>query len=138
MVQELERNKELVRHWLEFADSGFTGKFEDFLTADYIGHLPDRAAFGLDELKSLERRFAAAFSGVHRSIDDLIAEHDKVVLRVTTTGTHTGEFNRIAPTGRQIQFVGMVVYRIQDGRIAEAWGQLDADGLWRQLTLATV
>jgi len=67
---------------------------------------------------------------------DLIAEGDKVVLRVTTKATHIGEFMSIVPTVKHVQFTGNVIYRIRDGRIAESWGEMDFAGLWRQLTSA--
>jgi predicted ester cyclase len=72
---------------------------------------------------------------VSREIDDLFSVDDKVVLRITTRATHSGEFHGIAPTGRAITMTGIVIYRFRGGRIAESWGELDFAGLWRQLTV---
>ena len=69
-------------------------------------------------------------------VEGLIAEDDKVVLRVTTQATQTGEFLGIAPTGRHVRFTGIVIYRLRDGKIAESWGEMDFARLWRQLTSA--
>ena len=127
-------NQTLIRRWLEAADAGFQADFGAFFVPEYRGHLSGRIHMDLEELVRLERRFAAAFTDVKRAIDDLLAVDDKVVLRLTTTADHTGEWQGIAPTGRRVIFTGMVIYRIENGRIAESWGEIDFGSLWRQLT----
>jgi predicted ester cyclase len=127
-------NKALIRRWLEAADGGFPAHFDAFFVSGYRGHLSGRIHMDLAELVRLERGFAAGFTDVKRAIDDLLAMEDKVVLRLTTTAMHTGEFQGIAPTGRRVTFTGMVIYRIEEGRIAESWGEIDFGSLWRQLT----
>jgi predicted ester cyclase len=129
-----EQNVALLRRWLQFADAGFEGDFGEFISHDYSGHLSGRIHMDLPELQRLERAFAAAFSEVTRSIEDLWGSADRVVLRVSTTATHRGDFNGIAATGRRVQFSGIVIYRFAAGKIAESWGELDFAGLWRQLT----
>ena len=125
-------NKELVRRWIAFANAGFPGTFDDFIAADYVGHLGggtmDRA-----ELERTERAFMDAFPDAQHSIDDLFADGDRVVLRATARGTHRGEFVGVAPTNRSVEFTAMVIYRIRDGKIAESWGELDFLRLMRQL-----
>ena len=130
-------NKTLIRRWLEAADGGFPDDFSSFFASDYRGHLSGRIHMDLQELVRLERGFAAGFTEVKRAIDDLLAADGKVVLRLTTTAMHTGEWQGIAPTGRQVTFTGMVIYRIANGRIAESWGEIDFGSLWRQLTSPT-
>lgn len=71
-------------------------------------------------------------------IEELWGEGDKVVLRVSTHTRHTGEFNGIPATGRNVLFTGIVTYRFRDGKIAESWGELDFAGLRRQLSEKTV
>lgn len=77
----------------------------------------------LAELERLERQFGAAFPDAHHTIDDLIAEDDRVVLRTTARATHQGEFEGIPRTGRTVEFTGLVVYRIAGDKIAEAWAR---------------
>jgi predicted ester cyclase len=132
----VRENLDLIRRWLRMADAGFAGDFGEFFTPDYAGHLSGRIHMDVEELKRLERGFAAAFRDVSRAVEDLWGEGDKVVLRVTTRATHCGEFNGIAATGRPVVFAGIVIYRCRDGRIAESWGELDFAGLWRQLSQA--
>jgi steroid delta-isomerase-like uncharacterized protein len=124
--------KEIVRRWIAFANAGFPGTLDDFIAADYVGHLGggtmDRA-----ELERTERAFMDAFPDAQHSIDDLVAEGDRVVLRATTRGTHRGEFVGVAATNRSVEFTAIVIYRIRDGKIAESWGELDFPRLMRQI-----
>jgi predicted ester cyclase len=78
----------------------------------------------------------AAFPDLHAGIDDLIAEDDQVVARLTFTGTHQGEFRGIAPTGRAITFSAIRIYRLADGKIVGSWAVQDALGLISQLKAA--
>jgi predicted ester cyclase len=128
-----DRNRELIRRWLAFGEAGFTGDFDEFITPDYIGHIGGGADMDRAELERLERQYAAAFGDVHYAIEDLIAEGDRVVLRVVSSGTHRGEFVGIAATGRRVTNTGIVIYRIADGKIAESWAEMDFMRLIRQL-----
>src|SRR4051794_21399754 len=97
MPSELDTPKDLIRRWIEFSKAGFAGRFDDFISPDYVGHL-GAATFGRDELERLERQFFRAFPDAHHAINDLIAEGDRVVLRTTAHATHRGDFEGIAPT----------------------------------------
>jgi steroid delta-isomerase-like uncharacterized protein len=125
-------NKNLVRRWIAFANSGFSGSFAEFIAQDYIGHL---GATEMDarELERIEREFCAAFPDAQHSVDDLIATDDRVVLRTTTRATHRGDFQGIAGTDRAVEFTGLVIYRIREGKIVESCGEIDFLRLMRQL-----
>jgi predicted ester cyclase len=129
---QTDRNKELIRRWIAFANGGFAGSFDPFMAVDYIGHM---GATTMDrvELERLERQFCAAFPDARHTIDDLIAEHDRVALRTTARATHQGEFEGIPGTGRTVEFTGLVVYRVAGHRIAESWGEIDFLRLIREL-----
>ncbi len=114
-------------------EQGFIGDFNEYFTPDYLGHLSGEQPQSLHDLMRLERGFAAAFSNISYNLEDLFAVGDRVVLRVTTRATHTGEFHGVASTDRQVTMTGVVIYRIVDKRIAESWGELDLLGLFRQL-----
>jgi steroid delta-isomerase-like uncharacterized protein len=129
----IDQNKDLIQRWIGFANAGFRGAFDDFIAADYVGHLAGFPDQDRAELERLERGFARAFPDTQHSIEDLLAEGDRVVLRVISRGTHRGEFEGIAATGRRVEFTGMVIYRISNGRIAESWGEIDFARLMRQL-----
>ena len=135
MFTELEKNKDLIRRWIEFSNTGFLGGFDPFISREYVGHL-GATKMDRNELGRLERQFSAAFPDTHHAVDDLIAEGDRVVLRTTAHATHRGRFEGIDPTNRSVEFTGLVVYRIQDGKIAESWGEIDFGRLIRELRRA--
>jgi predicted ester cyclase len=75
-----------------------------------------------------------AFPDLHISLDELIAEDERVFVRTTMTGTHDGEYKGIAPTGRNVATDCAEVYRLADGKIVGYWCLLNVAGLMRQLT----
>jgi predicted ester cyclase len=81
--------------------------------------------------------FPGAFPDVHITIEEQIAEGDKVVSRWTDRGTHQGEFMGIAPTGKRIEYTGISIDRIADGKIVESLLESDRLGLMRQLGAVT-
>jgi predicted ester cyclase len=80
--------------------------------------------------------FRIGFSDWVERIDDVIAEGDKVVIRVTGSGTHDGELQGIAPTGRRVTATGIGIGRIEADRIVEAWAAYGALGTMHQLGAA--
>jgi predicted ester cyclase len=78
-------------------------------------------------------QICSAFPDVKVSVDDLVAENDKVTLRWSSEGTHSGELNGIAPTKRRVAMTGIAIYRFDEGRIVEAWNNSDSLGMLRQL-----
>ena len=77
--------------------------------------------------------FRRGFPDVVSTIEDLIAEGDKVVARWRARATHQGEYMGIPPTGKEVEFTGISVYRIEAGKIAESWNEEDELGLMRQI-----
>jgi hypothetical protein len=73
------------------------------------------------------------FPDYHRTIEDIIAEGDKVWVHSTTTATHKGEFRGLAPTGNKITIAGVNIYRIVDGKIVEGWSVTDILDLLKKL-----
>ena len=76
---------------------------------------------------------AAAFPDIQTTIEDLIAEGDKVVKRYTIRGTHRGEFQGIPPTGKEVAFSSIEIDRMVDGKVSEHWFEMDLLGLMGQL-----
>jgi predicted ester cyclase len=77
--------------------------------------------------------FRRGFPDVISTIEDLIAEGDKVVARWRSRATHRGDYMGIAPSGKEVQFTGISVYLIEEGKIAESWTVEDQFGLMRQI-----
>jgi predicted ester cyclase len=125
-----EENKLLIRRFNEEAFSGRDIKVRDrFLGSGFAinGQVvdPDRSRRNVAEL-------FAAFPDFHRSMDDIIADGDKVVARYTARGTHLGELLGVQPTGTSVTVRWVTIYRIADGKVAEEWPLFDALGLMRQ------
>jgi steroid delta-isomerase-like uncharacterized protein len=134
----LKENKALYRRWFEQVVSrGDLDLADELLARDYVLHFPGMPApVDREGHKQLVMMFRAGFPDWVETVDDVIAERDKVVIRVTGRGTHQGEFQGIPPTGRQVTATGIGIGRIADGRIAEAWAAYDALGLVGQLGAA--
>ena len=90
-------------------------------------------ATGAELLKEVFRRLLRAFPDLHVTVEDMIAEADKVVARDTVTGTHQGDYMGIPPTGKPVAYNEIFIVRIADGRIAETWGIVDVLSQMRQL-----
>ncbi len=122
MGQAPEENKALVRQYLE----AISGREKPAETVErYVSN---------EALKQHIAEFEAAFPRYEIIVEDMIAEGDMVVIRALGRGTHQGEFAGIAPTGKQVEFPAIIIYRIEDGKIAEFWMQADVMSLMQQLT----
>jgi steroid delta-isomerase-like uncharacterized protein len=131
----VEENKALFKRWFEdVVNANDYSKVEELLAPNYRAHFPGAPeAIDRDGHKGMVEFFAAAFPDWEEQIQDVIAEGDRVVLRVTAGGTHEGEFQGIAPTGKQVTITGMGIVRVENGQIAESWWEFDAIGLMQQL-----
>ncbi len=90
-------------------------------------------ATGAELLKQVFARLHRAFPDLHITVEDLIAEGDKVVARNTVSGTHEGEYMGLPPTGKSITYNEIFIGRFADGQIAETWGVVDVLSQMRQL-----
>jgi predicted ester cyclase len=88
---------------------------------------------GLKDFKQSMGEFYSAFPDSHFTIDDMVAEGDKVVVRWTMTGTHKGEFGGISPTNKKVTIWGIYIDRIAGGKAVETWERFDTLGLMQQL-----
>ena len=102
----------------------------DFLT--HFGGMPEPVR-GVDAWKQMASAYFQAFPDMQFTLEDLIAEGDKVAVRWTWRATHKGEFQGVAATGKQVTVGGTGLYRITDGRMAEEWVNDDIFGLMMQL-----
>lgn len=100
----------------------------------YLDHNPAWSLTGLGQLKEIlaEAHSALAFTSHHDEIYP--AEDGRVIIHITFSGRHVGDFAGHRPTGRPVSWTSIEVYRIEDGRIAERWVQADTAGLFAQLS----
>jgi steroid delta-isomerase-like uncharacterized protein len=129
----IDQNKSLIRHYLEQVwDRENLAVIDELIAPDYIQHTQGVPP-GREGVKQFFAMVRAAFPDITQTAEDMIAEGDKVVWRWTIRGTHTGPFQRLPPTGRQVMITGINIVRIADGRLAENWGEVDMLGLLQQL-----
>lgn len=130
----LEANKALVRRFYgevinEKDLTRIEAQLPQYIAPDYLDHNSTETARGpeayLQHLKALRR----TFPDFQLQVLDVVAEGDLVVCRVSGSGTHMGEFLGLRPTGRRVQVHGMNFDRVQNGRIAEHWGEADTFGM---------
>lgn len=88
---------------------------------------------GIEEMNNVITTCRAAFHGLQVTIDDIMAEGEKVTARFTARGVHKGEFMGLPPTGKAIAMTGIEIFRIKEGKIAELWGEANLMGLMQQL-----
>ncbi len=134
-MSETESNKEIIRRYLEqIWNQGNLAAADEFLSPYYIRHLAAAAA-PLDREAQKQRvaGFRAAFPDVQLTIDDLIAEGDRVALRVTIRGTHRGKLLDIEPTGKSVAISALDIVRFENGKMVEHWGGPDLFALMQQL-----
>ena len=128
-----EANKALARKSFEALSTGDLDKALDMYSDDVTYHSTDGDFSGRDAMKEYISVYYDAFSNIGLSVEDVIAEGDKVVSRVTGSGTHTGELQGMPPTGKNISISGISIMRIADGKIAEEWEMYDIMGMMQQL-----
>jgi steroid delta-isomerase-like uncharacterized protein len=130
-----EENKALYRRWFEEVVSGGNlALVDELLASDYILHFPGAPApVDREGHKQLVMMFRTGFPDWNETVEDVIAEGDKVVIRITGRGTHQGDFQGIPPTGNRVTATGVGIGRIEDGRITETWAAYAALVMMQQL-----
>lgn len=132
-------NKDLVSRWLkEFADAHkedatkLLAVVDKYYAPDFVFH-SSAGDLNLEQYKQVATIYPKAFSDIDSTVDDIVAEGDKVAFRYTSRATHKGEFLGIAPTGKKVSQMGITIVRIAGGKIAETWAILDNLDLMQQL-----
>ncbi|WP_254543174.1 ester cyclase [Halomarina pelagica] len=132
-----ERNVDLVRRFVaEVVNERRYERIPEFFSPEYVRHDPAVAgdARGPERFEETVRAFHAGFPDEEMVVDDVFAAGDKVCLRYTVTGTHTGEFMGMEPTGEPVEMTAIAVHRIgEDGTVAETWVNYDSLGLMEQI-----
>ena len=131
----MEQNAIVVRRFFdEVWTQGRIEAAEELLAPEHVHHLSGADLGGPAEVKALVAWLRSAFPDLRFLIEDEVAAGDKVVIRWTAVGTHLGDFDGLAPTGRVVAWTGIDIVRLQDHRIVELWGNNDALGLREQLS----
>lgn len=128
-------NRELSRRFTELFSTGDEALAEEILASDVVFHgtAGDGELRGIDAMKQFVAGYRRAFPDAHSTVEDQIAEGDKVVTRWRARGTHRGQLGPIAATDRQFEMDGITIERVASGRIAEVWVARDELGLLGEL-----
>lgn len=130
-----EHNKAAARAVFEVWSTGEIERLDELVAADVVHHDPydPHAAEGLAGMKRTIELNRNAFPNMRLTVEDQVAERDKVVTRWCGEMTHTGELGGVAPTGRRVTITGITIDRFEDGKIVEAWRSMDTLGLLRAI-----
>ena len=125
-----EENKALLLRWFdEVWNKGRAEAIEEMFAADGLAHGlsgdPEAPVVGPPAFKQFHATFRGAFPNMIVSVDDMVAEGDKVAARCSVRGKHTGDHLGIAATDTPVDFTGITIVRIEDGKIVEAWNNFD-------------
>jgi len=127
----LEENKAIVRRFIDIYNQQNFELLDDLVAANYVDHT--NQIRGREGLKQMMIMGSKAFPDWHETIEDIIAEGDKVWILLTYTATHTGEWLGLAPTGNKITTMNVDIYRLVNGKIAERQNVTDNMRLFKPL-----
>jgi steroid delta-isomerase-like uncharacterized protein len=129
-----EENKALARRSWQLLDN--PDILEEVYAADLVWHEPDQDLRGYEEARQFVSMYKTAFPDLNVTVEDTMAEGDKVITRYIVRGTHEGEIEEFGPpTGRPLELEGITIHRIEDGKIVEEWERYDNLGMLQQLGL---
>lgn len=135
MTDLSDDNTDLVREFHAGIWAGDLALFDEHVADDYVGHDPNVPGDidGLAAFREYIANLQAALSDLDHTIEDLFGDDDRVVVRGRVTATHSGEMMGIPATDRDVSVDETIIYRIENGEIAETWAAVDRLGLLEQL-----
>jgi steroid delta-isomerase-like uncharacterized protein len=132
---DTDANKALVRRFVAEVFEGLRPEAVDELVADdFMSHTLNSSGDSKASLRATTERMATLLEGVHFTVEDVIAEGDRVAVRLTAGATARGEFMGLPAAGKSYEVGEIHIFRISGGKFAEHWHQYDAAGIMRQLS----
>jgi steroid delta-isomerase-like uncharacterized protein len=134
-VLTMKDNLALARRFSDVMNRHDPDRADGLLDAGFVSHFAGMSepVRGLTAWKQLAAGYFSAFPDLQESIEDVIADGDKVVTRVTVRGTHSGELMGIPPTGKRASWTAIAIFRVAGGLLAEEWVEQDTMGMLEQL-----
>jgi predicted ester cyclase len=131
-----EENKALVRRWFEELDKRNFAIIDELIPEDYVDHNPPLPNLppGREGVRQSSLELYAAFPDAVHILEDQVAEGDKVMTRLTTRATFTGDCRGFRPTGKVVEVSGMAVHRVAGGQLVEHWAHMDMAGFMEQIS----
>ena len=131
-----EENKALVRRFIEdLFNTGNLAVADEIIAQDSVNHDPNLGELprGPEGTKQVVNLYRSAFPDTNLTVEEQLAEGEKVVTRWTGRGTHQGELMGVPPSGNRVEISGITINRISGGKIAESWSNYDALGMMQQI-----
>jgi steroid delta-isomerase-like uncharacterized protein len=132
----IEQNKTLVRQFIEeFLNQGNVDLAKEIVAPDFIENeqLPPGMPQGREGVEMITTMLHTGFPDFRATIEDIIAEDDRVMVRMTWSGTQTGEFMGMPSSGKAMSIAIVDIFRLAEGKIVEHWGVMDMMGMMQQL-----
>src|SRR5580765_2328304 len=112
---------------------------DEMFAEDGVGHgLGGEPIRGPEEFKTFHRAFISAYPDLKVLVEDTVVEGDKIAARCRVTGVHQGHGIGLAPTNQPVEFTGMVIVRVKDGKIVEAWNEFNFMEMYKQVGALTL
>ena len=130
-----EENKALARRWADIFNQGNLDLVEEIYAPNFVGHDPTMPedVRGVEGRREFYGMYQSAFPDTQITIEDQLAEGDRVATRWTARGTHQGELMGVPPSGNRVEVSGVTISRIEGGKIAEEWDNYDALGMMQAI-----
>ena len=132
-----EENKALARRFMdEVYNKGNVDFIDEIVASTYVVYDPNNPggiSGGVEGAKQFVEMYRSAFPDLQITVEDLIAEGEKVVTRWTARGTHRGQLTGIPPSGNRVEVTGISIDRIEGGNFVESWSNLDTLGMMQQI-----
>ncbi len=133
-----EENKDIVRRFFEVGPSkGDLSEANKLLAPDFTLQVPLACSPGVQGINEVIIACRTAFHDLNVTVEDMVAEGDKIAARFTAHGIHKGAFMGLPPTDKPISMTGIEIFRIEGGKIAEIWGEANLLGLMQQLGIVS-
>ena len=132
MPNSLDENKAVVRRFFEESDRR-NALADELLAPGFTAHTPGSPPMDLDAFKKMMATYDASFSDYGNTVNDMVAEGDKVAFCFGRRATHTGEFMGVPASGKQVSWMTIGIARLVDGKIAEFWNSPDRMGMMQHL-----
>lgn len=133
-------NELFMQRWFEEVwNNKNEAAVDEMFAEDGVGYgLGDENVVGPENFKVFHRAFVSAYPDLKVTVEDTLVDGDKIAVRCKVTGSHAGEGIGVSPTNQPVEFTGMVIVRVKDGKIVEAWNEFNFMEMYKQVGALTL
>lgn len=129
----LEENKAIVLEMFRAINEQNLASLDELMTPNFALHMNTKHVRGWEANKQVLKSEFKAFPDLHVTVEDVVAEGDKVCVRLVETATHAGEYRGLNPTGNKLSYAVVAIWRVVEGKIVEGWIAYDQMDFLKQL-----